>query len=520
MVDYSQWKIRTDIPVTEVKLDKMNPRMPEKAAALTQEDVVNLMVNDYRIEELAESIAAKGFMPLDLMVIVFEDNAPVVLEGNRRITALKLLINPALAPVKERGKYEAFNAQIDAELLMYPRFIVAPSREYASPLILDRHTISTEIPWTPIMQAEFHRNILQGRGLTIPTHEVLEEYNLKEKDIADSLTRLSLYERISSFSYPSTEMGNRVCNKLKFDITTLERIVNSSASQKRFRYSIENCKYSIENEKIFNAFLKSVVIHMYEPIGPLQRITSRTANTTKQIKNYLEAIESEIKEDFIKETEHASANEFHDTKNSANVDDKPLLLGLSAEEAGAKSQSSIYPEPFQETENRRRRRRFVHENELGFGYYSPANKHIYEELGRIPVKDAPFSVAIVIRIFMERSIRAYLRKLNKKKIPVIVDEKRRCKAIADATFGEILEWIIRDDSNIVLDFEVRKSLKKFKNGSREDLLSLSRLNAVIHEQLQMIDKEGVISIWDNLAPIFEYFMNSPETNSESMANPE
>ena len=35
MVDYSKWEIRKDIPVTDVKLDKLNPRMPENSELLT-----------------------------------------------------------------------------------------------------------------------------------------------------------------------------------------------------------------------------------------------------------------------------------------------------------------------------------------------------------------------------------------------------------------------------------------------------------------------------------------------------
>lgn len=512
MVDYSTWKISNEIPVTEVKLDKLNPRMPENSESLTQEDILNLMVNDYRIIELAESIVAKGFMPLDNMVITYEDDIPVVLEGNRRVAALKLLINPAMAPIKERPKYEALSAQIDVKTIMNPNFAVAPNREAANPLILDRHTVATEIPWSSIMQAEFHREVLRKRGLELPTKEVLEEFNLKEKDITDSLLRLDIYERACSFSYPSASIDRKVKDKLNFEITTLERLVNPSLSQKRFRYKIADGKLTVQDEALFNAFLRSVVIHMYEPIEGLQRITSRSANKTEQIDKYLRAIRREITTSVPTDETSDEQKGQHKEDNEEDFDKRtsaPIEKGKEDEDQ-TKSDSAGIP-------RRQPKRRTVHTNELRFEYSSPANQRIYEELGRISVKDAPSCVTIAIRVLLERTIKSYLRRMKKRSVPVKIDGNMKKVPIADAKFGDIIDWITQDDSDIVLDPEIRRTLKKFKRAENSNLLSLSMLNAVIHEQFQVIYKDGVFAIWDNLAPVMEYFMNRPETNAESMA---
>lgn len=515
MVDYSQWEIRKDIPVTEVKLDKHNPRMPENSESLTQEDILNLMVNDYRIIELAESIATKGFMPLDNMVITYEDSIPVVLEGNRRVAALKLLINPAIAPIKERQKFEALSSQIDAKIIMNPNFAIAPSREAASPLILDRHTVATDIPWSSIMQAEFHRDILRKRGLDTPTKEVLDEFNLKEKEMTDSLLRLSVYERACSFSYPNASIEERVKDKLNFEITTLERLINPVISQKRFKYKIENGKLIIKDEGLFNAFLRSVVIHMHEKIEKLPRITSRSANKIEQIDKYLHAIKREITEiaEIASDDRRASNSEEFLTSESSESGNLGGAGNLSISEGPdieiAKSATRRVP-----------KRRTVHNNDFSYEYSSAANQRIYDELGRIPVKDAPSCVTIAIRVLLERTIKAYLRCMKKRSVPISINGKEQKIPIKDAKFGDILDWITKDEADIILDPEIRRALKKFKQADYSNLLSLSTLNAVIHEQFQVIYKDSVFAIWDTLSPIFEYFMHTPKYNSEIMANQE
>lgn len=513
MVDYSTWAIRNDIPVTEVKLDKFNPRMPENSESLTQEDVLNLMVNDYKIIELAESIATKGFMPLDNMIVTYENDIPVVLEGNRRITALKLLINPAIAPIKERQKYELLSSQIDAKMIMNPNFAVAPSREAASPLILDRHTIATEIPWSPIMQAEFHREVLRKRGLDFPNKEVLEEFNLEEKEMADSLLRLHLYGRICSFYYPNDSIERKVKDKLKFEITTLERLVDSTISQKRFKYKVSDSKLAISDEGLFNAFLKSIVIHMYEPIENLPRITSRSANKSEQIDKYLKAVGREIAIGISMEGGNQNAQIPPSNEGAAKDRDSYILEnGVGKEVEKSCSTSTIFV-----SQKHQVKRRTVHSNEMRFGYSSPANQRIYDELGKIPVKEAPFCVTIATRVLLERTIRAYLKKMGRRKMPRVENGKIKKVDIIGVDFGEILDWIVDEKAMVVLDPEIRKILGKFKYGSNTELLSLSRLNAVIHEPLQVVDKDGVLSIWDNLVPILEYFMNNPETNAKSMS---
>ncbi|OAH98485.1 hypothetical protein A1353_02310 [Methylomonas methanica] len=49
------------------------------------------------VRELVQSIAASGFFPHEALIVAFEQDKNIVIEGNRRLAAVKVLLNPELA---------------------------------------------------------------------------------------------------------------------------------------------------------------------------------------------------------------------------------------------------------------------------------------------------------------------------------------------------------------------------------------------------------------------------------------
>lgn len=73
------------------------------------------MIERFKIEELAESIIAAGYLPFDPLVGWEHDGVVTILEGNRRIAAIKLLLDPKLAPDRARDKWQKLSARLPAE---------------------------------------------------------------------------------------------------------------------------------------------------------------------------------------------------------------------------------------------------------------------------------------------------------------------------------------------------------------------------------------------------------------------
>ncbi|EBJ8061661.1 hypothetical protein F6558_22590, partial [Salmonella enterica] len=92
--------------INKLLLDVDNPRFPTSAE--NQRDAIAKMLElQYeRIYRLAKDIVAKGLDPSENILVYpseEEDGFFIVAEGNRRVTALKLLLSPKLAP-NERAR--------------------------------------------------------------------------------------------------------------------------------------------------------------------------------------------------------------------------------------------------------------------------------------------------------------------------------------------------------------------------------------------------------------------------------
>src|SRR3990172_2786224 len=136
-----------DIPITSLLLDHENPRLAE--GQITQLDTLHavLRAEGPKTLVLAECIAEEGLSPIDRLLVMpdaAESERFVVLEGNRRVTALKMLAEPTLAepvlthPEKRRLAAASVLYRRRGEIERVPS-VVFPTRDEANPWIERRH---------------------------------------------------------------------------------------------------------------------------------------------------------------------------------------------------------------------------------------------------------------------------------------------------------------------------------------------------------------------------------------------
>ena len=84
-------------PLGDLYLDAKNPRLGRQNTSkdLSQDQILELM-KDWALEELALSFLESGFWPQEALIVVRENVGAgqrlVVVEGNRRLAALKLVV--------------------------------------------------------------------------------------------------------------------------------------------------------------------------------------------------------------------------------------------------------------------------------------------------------------------------------------------------------------------------------------------------------------------------------------------
>ena len=143
------------VSIDNLKYDKNNPRLPQKLIGNEKEtDVIDYMLRSGNILELMKSIAETGYSDAEPLLVVLDavDNKYIVVEGNRRLTAIKLLRNPELARVRKESVRE-----IVTEAKVIPEdvpVIVYDKREDILDYLGYRHITGVK-DWGPLEKARY-----------------------------------------------------------------------------------------------------------------------------------------------------------------------------------------------------------------------------------------------------------------------------------------------------------------------------------------------------------------------------
>ena len=94
--------ITMPLPTAELHFDRENPRLAEYAItrAMSDDDIISLLWDAMDVKELVQSIEASGYFQHEPLIVTEENNEKIVIEGNRRLAAVKALLDPDAAAQK------------------------------------------------------------------------------------------------------------------------------------------------------------------------------------------------------------------------------------------------------------------------------------------------------------------------------------------------------------------------------------------------------------------------------------
>jgi ParB/Sulfiredoxin domain len=149
----------------DLQFDPQNPRLSSEEEGSSQDRLLRIMLDRFKIEELAESIVAAGFVEFDPMIGWENKGSVVILEGNRRLAALKLLLKPDLAPESYRPAWRDLSQRVPSPnraALKSIRVIVYKDREAAglTSYIGFRH-VTGVLQWPALEKASFIARCLE-----------------------------------------------------------------------------------------------------------------------------------------------------------------------------------------------------------------------------------------------------------------------------------------------------------------------------------------------------------------------
>ncbi len=160
------------IPVGELHFDHQNPRLAEFGIenATPESEILNTLWEAMDVLELVQSMAASGFFPHEALIVAEEDGKKIVIEGNRRLAAVKVLLNPDLA--REKGwTIPEITPEVKASLEFLPAIIA--DREESWRYLGFKH-VNGPAKWTSYAKAAY-------------IAQVHRDFNVSLSDIASQI---------------------------------------------------------------------------------------------------------------------------------------------------------------------------------------------------------------------------------------------------------------------------------------------------------------------------------------------
>lgn len=184
------------LPVASLHFDRNNPRFPPKVAQGPLEDLMQRFVRDERLLEIIESIGNHGFFPGEPLLVVPDGNDDYrVVEGNRRLAALKLLVRELEPPTGRKSIEEAVEAA-NFRPKKVPCLVFDDENEILRYLGF-RHITGIKA-WSALQKARYAERMYQNYKL-LPEDEGLRllarETGSRRDTVGQMLTALKLYDR-------------------------------------------------------------------------------------------------------------------------------------------------------------------------------------------------------------------------------------------------------------------------------------------------------------------------------------
>ncbi len=518
-IDYSSWET-FEYKVSSLQLDANNPRIRIRGNNLNQTQILKLLIETEKVYELAKKISEEGYFIGEEPIICIEKDKKVVLEGNRRTAALKLLQEPkkylsnAKAKILQQNILKN-NVPIDRKVKCY----IAPNRLLANPIIYERHNGATLQRWKTGNQYAFVAEMYYEDGLCI--EDICDVLNESRGNVLKPLKAYNLFYEGKEILEREEEIKIEITD---FDITNLERFYLYEPARKLIgiEFNGENGELEInlpreEFEKRLNVVFKTLI--------DAERF-SRDFNNEDDKKRYVENLQKN-------ESFDLTSNLVEPTVTRSRTSDKKADLEGEKNNTTQRRKKSSKKKYYENVIIPRDKELIFEDEKLD---------ELFSEMKDLPI-DKKYSFCMLIRTYLEQALYFYIRENS---LFEILNDKtseenqknglRKVEAVITYIKGKhsINEDINSDDLMNILKFNLSKdfsstSLKAmldyvmksdFVNHvdtnsykSTKDYIERIKvgLDLAIHNIETIIDLEHNKRAWKHLEPLFDFLSTNINT---------
>jgi len=474
--EYSAWGSETP-DVVSVLLDAQNPRIPELGHQATQREIVAELVHNDAVYELARDIATLGYFPTETLICVEEDENLVVVEGNRRLASLKLLLSPELAPSEFVSRFRKLSKYLPPSAIVKKvSVLVAPSRSQAAPLIMNKHTQTGIRRWEPIQQARYV-SMLLSTGVSLD--QLADATGFSKGDLVKNLRIHSMYEIASRLSFDS-KTAEGVKNPRKFNISTLERVVDNPEMRKFMGIAFDQAGGVIGSvhpddfKKVYKKVIQDIVSGA---------IDTRKLNNSKAVHKYIADL-GPLKPERIGNFTSAT------------------LLGTKVQ-AGTKASPSLKAKT-----RTGRASPYLIPKTLKCELSMPRISDILGELQRLRVEGFENGASVLLRIFIEMSISHYMESSGgMKQLVARLDKDRKKPPTWTPSFRQMLGDLLQNDKAVIAAIP-KQALKALNKAVSDDEhpLSLDSMDQFVHNPYDAPTERRLRQFWNSFEKLVLFLM--------------
>ena len=262
--------------VTELILWDENARFPDKYYNSDEKEMINYFLSTpkFELKKFIEEVVKDYDLPqLEKLVVWNNEDNLIVIEGNRRLSAYKLLLNPKLSNnTKTRELISNLKNSINIGDNIKLECIISENESECLRYVDRKHIRkNNEVGWEDGERANY--DVRRG--------------NKNESNFV----KIGITNRVRKLEIPD-EMKNQVLGKGY--VTTFFRAITTTPAKRKYGYKIlENEELEISHTN-FDEELKVIIYNMLNKLDfEGNKVDSRTLNNKESIEKYIDSIKPE-----------------------------------------------------------------------------------------------------------------------------------------------------------------------------------------------------------------------------------
>ena len=473
------------LKVANLHLDPKNPRLGRETSARAPRDIIQYLFDHDKALEVADSIASRGFFPNEPLLAIQDDGKVIVVEGNRRLAALKALREPGLLQGAKQRQVERLSRKIvDGQMIATVPVTLAPNRRATDRQIAGRHIGTPVLAWEAENRASF---ILEKLEEGYDNDELRDQLGFSLSDIQKARQTRAIADMARSLDLPE-EVRAKLDNPRVKIFTTLERVFDSSVGREYLKVD-RDPDHGLRGLTTSGEFIRGFAKLVTDVA--LGKASSRTLNSSDDIKVYFDKWD---------------AKDLPAKKHGAFVP-SDIIRGKSV------ASSAQNPASMRRTKKTKQEFKTVLPRDLQVRFGNDRLIDIRRELCKLRRDNFPNAGAVLLRVFFELAVVDYLERTGElPKIIAALGGKGKLP-YGTPTMKQLVPSITKIAKEKLSASEANKVEKAIRYDAAAPF-SLSDLHAFVHQSSDLPGPRDIWQFWLRTEPLFRLMLERDIENEK------